>query len=125
MRRLIICKNNTLTVCIQSISSGDLVDRYTPILSLTKDSKNEFTLELSRIASGFYKIPSELTSSKEKAAHLITLITRSEESAITDMHKVLNSFVSGKVATGSLFTFENDGSFKREPELASNLINKI
>ncbi|HAT9829371.1 TPA: Dot/Icm T4SS effector PieF, partial [Legionella pneumophila subsp. pneumophila] len=35
------------------------------------------------------------------------------------------SFVSGKVTSGSMFNFENDGSFKREPEEAYNLINKI
>ncbi|HEN4790504.1 TPA: type IV secretion protein Dot, partial [Legionella pneumophila] len=64
-------------------------------------------------------------SSQEKAAHLITLLTRAEESQVTDMHKILNSFVSGKITSGSMFNFENDGSFKREPEEAYNLINKI
>ncbi|HAT8180508.1 TPA: type IV secretion protein Dot [Legionella pneumophila] len=126
MKRLIICSGNKLTVCTEAISSGDiLINRYIPIFSLTKESDNQFTLELSGIATGFYTIPSELISSQEKAAHLITLIARSKESQTTDMHKILNSFVSGKVTSGSLFNFESDGSFKREPKEAYNLINKI
>ncbi|HAT1658048.1 TPA: type IV secretion protein Dot [Legionella pneumophila] len=125
MKRLIICSGNKLTICTQAISSGDIVERYIPIFSLTKESGKEFTLELSGIVKGFYIIPSELSSSQEKAAHLITLLTRAEESQTTDMHKILNSFVSGKVTSGSMFNFENDGSFKREPEEAYNLINKI
>ncbi|HAT2067550.1 TPA: type IV secretion protein Dot [Legionella pneumophila] len=125
MKRLIICNGNKLTVCIQAISSGDIVEKYTPIFSLTKESDKEFTIELSGIAKGYYVIPSELSSSQEKAEYLITLLTRAEESQTTDMHKILNSFVSGKVTSGSLFHFENDGSFKREPEEAYNLINKI
>ncbi|HAT2048931.1 TPA: type IV secretion protein Dot [Legionella pneumophila] len=125
MKRLIICSGNKLTICTQVISSGDIVERYTPIFSLTKESDKEFTLELSGIVKGLYIIPSELSSSQEKAAHLITLLTRAEESQTTDMHKILNSFVSGKVTSGSMFNFENDGSFEREPEEAYNLINKI
>ncbi|HAU2460676.1 TPA: type IV secretion protein Dot [Legionella pneumophila] len=125
MKRLIICNDNKLTVCTQAISSGDIVEKYTPIFSLTKESDHELTLELSGIARGYYIIPSELSSSQEKAAHLITLLTCAEESQVTDMHKILNSFVSGKITSGSMFNFENDGSFKREPEEAYNLINKI
>ncbi|HHL3493316.1 TPA: type IV secretion protein Dot [Legionella pneumophila] len=125
MKRLIICNGNKLTVCIQAISSGDIVERYTPIFSLTKGSDKQFALELSGIAKGYYVIPSELSSSQEKAAHLITLLTRAEKSQTTDMHKILNSFVLGKITSGTRFNFENDGSFKREPEEAYNLINKI
>ncbi|HCD9576669.1 TPA: type IV secretion protein Dot [Legionella pneumophila] len=126
MKRLIICNGNKLTVCTQLISYGDaFIDRYTPVFSFTKVSDQEFTIELAKIGEAFYTIPSELSTSQEKAEHLITLLTRAEESQVTDMHKILNSFVSGKVTSGSMFNFENDGSFKREPEQAYNLINKI
>lgn len=125
MKRLIVCNDTKLTVCTQAISSGDIVENYTPIFSLIKESDKVFTLELSGIAKGYYVIPSELSSSQEKAKYLITLLTRAEEYQTTDMHKVLNSFVSGKVTSGSMFNFENDGSFKRDPEQAYNLINKI
>lgn len=115
MKRLIICNDNKLTVCAQLISYGDtFINRYTPVFSFTKVSDQEFTIELAKIGEAFYTIPSELSSSQEKAAHLITLLTRAEESQVTDMHKILNSFVSGKITSGSMFNFENDGSFKRD-----------
>ncbi|HAT9075132.1 TPA: type IV secretion protein Dot, partial [Legionella pneumophila subsp. pneumophila] len=43
MKRLIICNDNKLTVCTQAISSGDIVEKYTPIFSLTKESDHELT----------------------------------------------------------------------------------
>lgn len=114
--------NNTLTVHFENKLSLFL-NFAPPVLTVTKDASKGIVVQLGAIAEEYYQIPPD-TSDIGKARYLLAYINKVPVGTKSDMHKVLEAFVSGKIESGVMFTFNDSGQFET-PEKSGDYENNL
>ena len=107
--RLVIIKDNTLTVCTETVGEKSMFLSFMPIFSIHYPNQH-LKLNLVGYAKSYYDFQG-LTSEKEKVNHLISVITCAPtDGDKTDMHQFVQDFIDGKIKENITAKFSQHGN---------------